>query len=1105
MGKNTIFIFVLSLALLQAEEYRSFQLSPQLTDKPFFNSKISGFNHRFSKKPVNVYHLYDFYKNQAKYHLLNNVKNDLLLPYPGLDGGRRGHWGGTNDVESSAFSREDISKAYPLPRFFRDGRGSYCIRTGGVKKTSIIKLSAENCRVEAIYTRVERNFPNGNTFQKGIDRLGWAISWKGERFFSASPNMWEGELEFKGVSVWNNDVILHQTINKLPILVNMQIENHLEPTFVKSIEFLGDSPQPLILKLPSGILGKKLKIKVFTKGLDIVQATNTIEVRNIKRNSKLQIQAQYNMGKLIEKDFSLIKKLQGGQKKFLKDFTSLVEKNADKSAGKTAYEIDDISVPVNNEYNLPMTLSSITFTPKGNAYIGTLTGEIWKVTNLHGELKDIKWKLCGRGFLRLLGLNFYNGMLYINANENIFIAHDYNNDEEFDFYQKFNKKELPKGDGQELKRDFNGNLYTSKGIGIIKISPNGKTYSIISAGVRNPCGITVRSDGLSFTDSSEGGNYNGTCSIVENQHKQNEGLRDLNYRTFYFPRGIDNSPGSRIYINEKRFGPLGTNLVGVSYGSGNYYVMYRDPNDGYPQMALQTMPGDFAGGNARLALNPADGQLYTIGMDGWGDRAVKEGSIHRIRFANKKSLLPVDWKAFKNGILIKFNKKIMKPDKNSIFVQQWNYVNSLHTYGSNEYSVRLPGQMGHDRLEVESVKIVNDDSLFLEVGSILPAMTTHAYGKLRSIDGCEFELNFFMTINRLRGNSKFGKLVVAKKPMVLQTMTLDGNGNTYQKMKLFFDRVAQRPTVERVSFPEIKWEKDKLDYTWVKKNIIDKQCISCHAKGSPHDFSTYDNLCKVINRQWWKGSKLYGMLVTESMPPYPLPKVNNNTIAGIVEWLKMGAPEINRSSRAQSDNIEIFNGKDLSGWSLKGGKQSFFVRDGAIIGKLKLNTKSGYLVYKEKLKNFELKFDVKLDRRLNSGCQIRSRFPDGKSNHVSGPQVEIADWSYGSIYGENMFEVTNKGEKVYFGYMTKKTDKEQWSGWKHDKWNQFRVLAKEDTVKVWVNGLLVSDLKHDAVNLEGYIGLQVHDADWPNAPKNIRVEGLEVAWKNIVLKKIDEK
>src|SRR5688500_15298757 len=102
--------------------------------------------------------------------------------------------------------------------------------------------------------------------------------------------------------------------------------------------------------------------------------------------------------------------------------------------------------------------------------------------------------------------------------------------------------------------------------------------------------------------------------------------------------------------------------------------------------------------------------------------------------------------------------------------------------------------------------------------------------------------------------------------------------------------------------------------------------------------------------------------------------------------------------------VNLFNGKDLSGWEQKGGKALYEVKDGAIVGTAVMNTPNSFLCTKKNYKDFILELDVKVDTAMNSGIQIRSQSkPDYKKGVVHGYQVEIDPseraWS-GGIYDE---------------------------------------------------------------------------------------------------------
>src|SRR5215471_4224178 len=105
---------------------------------------------------------------------------------------------------------------------------------------------------------------------------------------------------------------------------------------------------------------------------------------------------------------------------------------------------------------------------------------------------------------------------------------------------------------------------------------------------------------------------------------------------------------------------------------------------------------------------------------------------------------------------------------------------------------------------------------------------------------------------------------------------------------------------------------------------------------------------------------------------------------------------------AESGWIPLFNGKDLSGWTQKGGKAKYSVEDSCIVGETVSGRENSFLCSEKEYDNFILELDFKDDPRLNSGVQIRSECFDhetqvewkGKTiripaNRVHGYQVEI--------------------------------------------------------------------------------------------------------------------
>jgi len=237
----------------------------------------------------------------------------------------------------------------------------------------------------------------------------------------------------------------------------------------------------------------------------------------------------------------------------------------------------------------------------------------------------------------------------------------------------------------------------------------------------------------------------------------------------YLPRGIDNSTGGFEFPTSGRFGPLSGKIVGLSYGFGSWYQILR--NDEYAdydraQGTIVPLVGEFRAGGMRGAINPKDGMFYVVGSDGWGNYALEDGSLDRIRYTGKSSPVLENVHGYQNGIELQFSSKLSGQSASqtkNYFVQQWNYEYSP-AYGSLEYSVKRPSQEGHDRVRVKSVKILPDGkSVFLEIPDLLPAMQTHIYSEVDTEEG-PLEVNAFATLVHLdKAKPGFAKPVPALK------------------------------------------------------------------------------------------------------------------------------------------------------------------------------------------------------------------------------------------------------------------------------------------------------------------------------------------------------
>lgn len=200
-------------------------------------------------------------------------------------------------------------------------------------------------------------------------------------------------------------------------------------------------------------------------------------------------------------------------------------------------------------------------------------------------------------------------------------------------------------------------------------------------------------------------------------------------------------------------------------------------------------------------------------------------------------------------------------------------------------------------------------------------------------------------------------------------------------------------------------------------------------------------------------------------------------------------------ARAGADDgwISLFDGKTLDGWVQKNGTATYRVEDHAIVGRTTEGSPNSFLCTKQEYGDFELEFDVKVDNRLNSGVQIRSKTKP-KTGRVYGPQVEIeASGPNGAESGYVYGEATGRG------WLTPKERLKPHKHFKDGQWNHYRIVAKGPRIRTWINGHPIEDLTDEAIyrtHPRGFIGLQVHAVPKSAGP-------YEVRWRKIRIKVLD--
>ncbi len=177
-------------------------------------------------------------------------------------------------------------------------------------------------------------------------------------------------------------------------------------------------------------------------------------------------------------------------------------------------------------------------------------------------------------------------------------------------------------------------------------------------------------------------------------------------------------------------------------------------------------------------------------------------------------------------------------------------------------------------------------------------------------------------------------------------------------------------------------------------------------------------------------------------------------------------------------STSIFNGKDLTGWTIHG-TEKWYVENGELICESGPDKQYGYLSTNKNYQDFELDVEFKQEANGNSGIFIRSGIEGVK---ISGWQVEVAPLNHntGGIY-----------ESYGRGWIVKpKPEDEKWL--KTGEWNKMKIRVVGDEVTTWLNGHKMVYLKDEKIGQgKGFIALQIHDGG-----------GIKVRWKNMKIKEL---
>lgn len=200
---------------------------------------------------------------------------------------------------------------------------------------------------------------------------------------------------------------------------------------------------------------------------------------------------------------------------------------------------------------------------------------------------------------------------------------------------------------------------------------------------------------------------------------------------------------------------------------------------------------------------------------------------------------------------------------------------------------------------------------------------------------------------------------------------------------------------------------------------------------------------------------------------------------------------------AQTQSKILFNGKDFQGWKNVGDNAPFVIADSAIVLHQKANTKEhSFLRTHKKYKDFILEMTCKRDPLFYYGILFRAiDAPDTAHVRLYGYQVKIDHdkkrrWT-GGIFDDfgNTWRWLSNLEGNDAGQSALKNAGE---------WDAWRIEVLGNHIKVWLNGVPVSNLVNDKYK-EGYIAMKIHFLG--NKPENEQyaayIKNIRIQTKNV--------
>ena len=442
------------------------------------------------------------------------------------------------------------------------------------------------------------------------------------------------------------------------------------------------------------------------------------------------------------------------------------------------YALDTLTLPESNPWNAWLRTSALDFFPDGRAVVSTYGGDVWIVDGIDGELAELRWRRFAAGLFEPMGVRVVDGEIYVTCRDRITRLHDLNGDGEADFYESFfaDPDVSPNfhAFNFDLQTDAAGNFYYAKSGqytdfalpgAILKVAPDGGSYEVHCTGLRTPNGMGMSPDGRPLVSDNQGnwipaskvsltkpGGFYGVFPAIRTNGPGEQTRETFDLPVIWMPQSFDSSSGGQLWVEDERFGPLAGRYLHTSFGKGWMYPLVVDEVGDAEQAAIWRLPFQFAAGVQRLRVNPADGQVYAVGLSGWqGPAGGADGCLQRVRWTGEPGTMLLSARTVARGVELVFNGPLdaRSADPGRLRVTRWNY-RWARSYGSAHWSVARPDEKGEDEVGVSAAHLSADgQTLFVELEEVVPADSMRLELDVVGADGSELRHDVYFTVHQV--------------------------------------------------------------------------------------------------------------------------------------------------------------------------------------------------------------------------------------------------------------------------------------------------------------------------------------------------------------------